>query len=294
MSVLSGSPSGVLDSHQHFWRLSRGDYGWLGPETGVLYRDFEPQDLRPILDACRIERTLLVQAAPTIAETQFLLDLAEQNEFIGGVVGWVDLEDARAAEALDGLRASPKLVGVRPMVQDIADPHWLLKETLTPAVHALIDRALILDALIRPPHMRALLQLCERHPNLDIVLDHAAKPNIAARAFEPWATQLRELAKHARLRCKLSGLVTEAGAPDYDAIAPYVGHVLECFGPERVMWGSDWPVCESVCSYREWLALSERLLAPLSAGERMSVFGEVARDTYRLGSHSRPGRRAHA
>jgi L-fuconolactonase len=294
MSALLGRPAGVIDSHQHFWRLSRGDYGWLKPEAAVLYRDFEPHHLRPTLDECGIEHTVLVQAAPTIAETRFLLDLADQHDFIAGVVGGVDLEDAYAAETLDELCTNPRFVGVRPMVQDIADPRWLLRETLTPAVGALVDRELIFDALIRPQHMRALLAFCERHPQLAIVLDHAAKPNIAARAFEPWATQLRELAQHANVRCKLSGLVTEAGAPDYDALVPYVEHALECFGADRVMWGSDWPVCATVCSYREWLALSERLLAPLSRAEQMSVRRDVARDTYRLDSRARPERRAHA
>jgi L-fuconolactonase len=286
--------SGVLDSHQHFWRVSRGDYEWLKPDAGVLYRDFEPQHLRPILEECGVDRTILVQAAPTVSETRFLLDLAERNEFIAGIVGWVDLEDARATETLDELCANPRFLGVRPMVQDIADPRWLLQETLTPAVRTLVDRELIFDALIRPHHMRALLQFCERHPDLEIVLDHAAKPNIAAHVFEPWGTELRELAKNPQLRCKLSGLVTEAGAPDYDAIAPYVEHVLECFGAQRVMWGSDWPVCETICSYREWFALSERLLARLSAAERTAVLGEVARNTYEPGSHTPSGRRAHA
>jgi len=270
----------VCDSHQHFWRLRRGDYSWLTPDMGVLYRDYEPEHLRPILDATGVESTILVQAAPTIEETRFLLELSRQHSFVVGVVGWIDMESPQAPEVLEELCAHEKFVGVRPMVQDIADPQWLLRPTLTNAIAALVERDLTFDALVRPPQMPALLDFCARYPELRIVLDHVGKPPIAARELHPWSEQLRQLARHEKVRCKLSGLVTEAGNADATALRPYVDHVLDCFGAQRTMWGSDWPVCETVCRYGDWFALCARWFEHASPRDRASLFGEVARETY--------------
>lgn len=284
----------VLDSHQHFWRLSRGDYGWLTPDLTALYRDFEPQHLQPMLRSAGVMSTIVVQAAPTLAETRFLLGLAERHEFIAGVVGWVDLEDAQAPHVLAELANDPKFVGVRPMVQDLADPHWLATAKLDAATDVLVEHHRTFDALVRPQHLPALLQFCERHSELTIVIDHAAKPCIAENIFEPWASQLRALANFPNTRCKISGLVTEAGAASYEAIAPYVDHVLECFGAQRALWGSDWPVCELVCEYGDWFELSRRLLDRLTPTERAALFGDVARTTYGIGVSRAGGAHTHA
>jgi L-fuconolactonase len=271
----------LLDAHQHFWRLHRGDYGWLKPDMTSLYRDFEPKHLLPLLRQNGIAATVLVQAAPTVAETHFLLSLARQNEFIAGVVGWIDFECEQAADLLAYLCEDEKLVGVRPMLQDMADDDWLLRPEIAPAVRALIDQNLTFDALIRPGHLRTLFRFCARHPDLKVVVDHAAKPRITSpEAFKTWADDLKELARHPQVCCKLSGLVTEAGCAELRLLKPYVDHVLECFGPWRVMWGSDWPVCEIVCGYGDWVQLSHKLLAGLAPHERQAVFSEVGCRAY--------------
>jgi L-fuconolactonase len=280
MSSARAEPFQILDSHQHFWRLSRGDYDWLTPRLQALYRDFEPKDLVPHLDRCAVRQTLLVQAAPTVAETRFLLDLANAHDFIAGVVGWIDFEANDAPEMLTTLCERDELVGIRPMIQDIPDPNWMLKPVLAPTFEALIEQGLVFDALVKPPHLPMLLQLAKRHPELKIVVDHAAKPAIALGAFDAWAEDIERIARETAAVCKISGLVTEANAAERDALKPYVDHVLACFGPWRLMWGSDWPVCELVCRYDEWFDLSQQLFAPLSPSERAAIFGDVARATY--------------
>jgi L-fuconolactonase len=267
-----------LDSHQHFWRVQRGDYGWLTPALPKLYRDFEPQHLQPLLQECGIRQTVLVQAAPTSDETRFLLDLAHQHAFIAGVVGWVDLE----AGNFEAFTADSKLVGIRPMLQDIQDAQWMLKRSLAPALQEVSQRKLMFDALVRPLHLPILLRFCERYPELKVVLDHGAKPNIAAREFDAWAADIAQLAKETACYCKLSGLVTEARSIDPEILQPYVDHLLEHFGAERILWGSDWPVCEMICSYQEWFRLSLTLTWRLSPEERKAVFGGTARTAYGL------------
>jgi L-fuconolactonase len=277
----------TVDSHQHFWRLSRGDYDWLKPELTELYRDYEPAHLAPLLAETGVAHTILVQAAATVDETRFLLSLAQQHEFIAGVVGWIDCEEPSSAALLDDLCRDTKFVGVRPMVQDIADPAWLLRPTLTPVIAALIEHDLVFDALVKPHHLRTLLEFCNRHPQLTVVLDHAAKPDIARGSLEPWATDLQDIARNTNARCKLSGWVTEAGNTDAAALKPYLAHVLEVFGPQRIMWGSDWPVCEAICGYREWFDLSEAMLRGLAPADRDAIFGGAAIDTYRIDPYRR-------
>jgi L-fuconolactonase len=281
--------SPLVDSHQHFWRLKRGDYAWLNPAMSALYRDFEPEHLEPLLESTGVRHTILVQAAATVDETRFLLSLAEQHPFIVGVVGWIDFDDSHALYALDELCSHPKFVGVRPMVQDIADPDWLLRPSLARAIRAVISHNLVFDALIRPQHLRTLLRFCDKYPMLKVVLDHGAKPDIATHTFQPWATELNQLARETSAVCKFSGLVTEAGSADRLAIAPFAEHLMECFGSKRLMWGSDWPVCETVCSYNEWFDLSRNLTDRLSASERDEIFGAVAQRVYGIATSSPAG-----
>lgn len=273
----------IIDAHQHFWRLDRGDYGWLTPKLARLYRDFGPNDLAPLLATAGIDQTILVQAAPTIAETEYMLSLADAHGFIRGVVGWVDFDSPAAPEALSRLAQHPKLVGVRPMIQDIADANWMLKPSLAPAFDAVIAEGLAFDALVFPRHLQPLLRLAERRPELRIVIDHGAKPAIAERSFQPWADEIATIARESSAYCKLSGLALEAGRRwTVDALRRYVDHLIACFGPERLIWGSDWPVCTLAASYGDWLAASKELLAHLSEDERTAVFGGAAQTFYRL------------
>lgn len=269
-----------IDSHQHFWRLDRGDYGWLTPQLAPIYRDFLPADLEPQLAAAGITGTIAVQAAPTVAETRYLLQLARDNPFIAGVVGWVDFEEPAVADTIAGLAADASLVGLRPMIQDISDPEWMLRTELTPAFEAMIDHGLVFDALVRTEHLAALRELVSRYPDLVMVVDHGAKPPIAAGDLTAWKREIATLARETPVICKLSGLVTEADTSYAPGIAECVEHLLENFGAQRMMWGSDWPVCELVCSYDAWRQSSNLLLAGLDATAREQIYSGVARATY--------------
>jgi L-fuconolactonase len=270
----------TIDAHQHFWRRDRGDYGWLTPALEPIYRDFLPADLAPQLERAGVEKTILVQAAATVDETRFMLSLADHNSFIAGVVGWVDFESADAPQTIDALARDSRLVGLRPMIQDIPDTEWMLREQLEPAFEAMIDHGLVFDALVKPPHLPALLELAGRYPELTMVLDHGAKPPIASGDLGEWKHGIATLANQTHLACKLSGLVTEAGSAEPARLAECVNHLLECFGPARLLWGSDWPVCELVCSYSDWRSATGRLLSDLGEPERRQILSETARTIY--------------
>jgi L-fuconolactonase len=272
-----------IDAHQHFWRLDRGDYDWLTPALGAIFRDYLPEDLAPLLAAHGIEATVLVQAAPTEAETDFMLALADDHAFVAGVVGWTDFEAPDAPERIAGLSGRQKLKGLRPMIQDIADDGWMLRPELGPAFRALVEHGLVFDALVLPRHLGALARLLARHPDLRCVVDHCAKPAIAAGEFDLWARDIAAIARDSGAFCKLSGLVTEAGEGwDAARLRPYVEHVLAVFGPERLVWGSDWPVCTLAAGYDDWAAATAELLAGLDADERAAVLGGNAERLYRL------------
>ena len=276
-----------IDAHHHVWRPERGDYGWLKPTPALLplCRNFCLDQLAPELDAAGVEATVLVQAAPTVAETHYLLDIARRsNGRVQGVVGWVDLTASDAVAVLHDLVADPLLKGVRPMLQDLADPAWIARSELQPALSALPELGLRFDALVTPRQLRPLLAMLERHPDLAAVIDHCAKPAIAAGGWQPWAGDLAAIARRSAACCKLSGLVTEAG-PGWtvDALRRYVDHVLESFGASRVIWGSDWPVLTLAASYAAWVAACDALLAGLGGSERDAIFSGNARRFYALG-----------
>jgi L-fuconolactonase len=275
-----------VDAHHHVWRLARGDYGWLEPTLALLpiYRDFDLHDLAPALRAANVGATVLVQAAPTLAETRFLLDVARTSGgLVRGVVGWADLAGADAIAALRSLAAEAMLKGVRPMLQDLPDAGWIARPEVQPALAALPALGLRLDALVTPRELKPLLATLERHPDLAVVIDHCAKPDIAHAGWQPWADDLAAIARHTRACCKLSGLVTEAGRGwTVDALRRYVGHVLDSFGSERVIWGSDWPVLTLAASYAEWADASDALIAGLTRGERDAIYGGNARRFYDL------------
>ncbi|MFQ8432801.1 amidohydrolase family protein [Amaricoccus sp. W119] len=272
-----------VDSHHHLWAISRGDYGWLTPDLAEIYRDFTMDDLDPLLDAAGIDRTVVVQAAATVAETEFLLETAAGADRIAGVVGWIDMEAPDALVTLDRLALHPKFRGIRPMIQDIADDEWLLRASLDPVFEALVERGLTFDALVLPRHLGPLLARARRHPGLRFVIDHGAKPALATGEIEAWKKDIARIAAETACFCKLSGLLTEAGdAPTLDRIRPAAEHLLACFGPDRLMFGSDWPVLNLASDYARWAGMVETLLADLPAAEAARVRGDTARRFYGL------------
>ncbi|GKS59647.1 hydrolase [Nitrospira sp.] len=272
-----------VDSHQHFWRLERGDYHWLTKDLATICRDFEPADLRPHLEHAGVKKTILVQAAESEAETDYLLSLAENTDFIAGVVGWVDMENPRTPPRLQSLSRNMYLRGVRPMIPNLANPEWMLSKTLEPAFHTLIELDLSFDALVFPHHLKHLLTLLQRHPRLRTVIDHGAKPNIASGHTAEWTDDIAAIASETQSYCKVSGLVTEAGDfADVDGLSPYVQHLHQQFGAERLMWGSDWPVVNLSMDYSAWDRLSQQLLKPLPDAERQHILADTATRFYRL------------
>lgn len=272
-----------IDSHQHFWRIDRGDYGWLTPKLELLYRDFLPLDLTSDLASTQVDGTILVQAAPTIAETEYLLTLADQHAFIKGVVGWVDFASTEAPAQIRALAQHPKLVGLRPMIQDIEDPNWMLGSHLTPAFEALIEQGLTFEALVLPHHLANLHLLVQRHPTMRVVVDHGAKPEIRNQLFTEWANDMTLLAQSSSVYCKVSGLVTEAGNDWTEAdLAPYIALLVDVFGSQRLIWGSDWPVCLNAAGYSQWHLIAQQLL-PNNAPAQQAIFGGNALRAYDLG-----------
>jgi L-fuconolactonase len=275
----------IVDAHQHFWNVARTDYGWLTPASGVLYRNYLPEDFQDVLRSSQVEATVLIQAAPSEDETHYLLGLARAHPFVAGVVGWVDFEADDAPRHIEALAKAggDKLKGLRPMVQDVADPRWITKDSLDSAFDAVVAHDLALDALVRPVHLEALRTRLLRHPKLRAVLDHAGKPDIAHGAMDAWAIDLERLACDTQVHCKLSGLLTEAGTRNSpDDLAPYVTQIFACFGPERILWGSDWPVLNSVSGYARWLELSKEFIGRFAHGRAEDVLASNARRFYRL------------
>ncbi len=271
----------ILDAHHHLWTLKRSDYGWLTPDLTALYRDFLPDDLEPLLAAAGVTGTVLVQAAPSEDETRFLLDLARGWPMVRAVVGWTDMTSAAAPHRLERLACDPRLRGVRPMVQDEPDPDWMLQASVGAAFQAISRCGLTFDALVRPHQLVTLAQLVDRHPDVPVVIDHGAKPDIATGQFRSWAEDIRAISQRPQVMCKLSGLLTEADDRTADAdLAPYVEHLLDCFGPGRLMWGSDWPVLTLAGDYGGWLAQARRLLGGLDQDAQAQVFGRTTARFY--------------
>lgn len=283
------SPSLRLDAHQHFWDPDRKDYGWLTADMPRLFKPFQPTDLEPFLLNHHIDGTILVQAAPTIAETEYLLDLASRTPFVKAVVGWIDFENPDHLVHLQRWAGHPLLKSLRPMVQDIADPDWLLMPEIDWAFEALQELDLAFDALILPLHLDRLLKRLKRHPGLRVCIDHGAKPEIRHNIFEPWAEQMARLAHETSAFCKVSGLVTEAKTPWIEAdLGPYLDHLRLLFGPKRLIFGSDWPVLNLNGTYSGWLTLLEQWTQHWSAEEQSDFFGGNAMRFYRLPLPTQP------
>jgi L-fuconolactonase len=280
-----------IDSHQHFWQLSRGDYSWLTKDLGVLYRDFLPVDIKSELSYANVSNTILVQAADTLAETDFMFSQASISDFVSGIVGWVDMECPKVLLQISKFMENPYFKGIRPMIQDIEDVDWMLKPELTPIFNFLEDNELSFDALVLPKHLQNLQCLLAQHPKLRVVIDHGGKPEIAKAlgcdisnsVNRKWAEDIEQLAKNNNVFCKLSGLLTEAGdKASYADIEPYMAHLLNCFGASKLMWGSDWPVVNLTSDYSTWVDIASNFIQQRPIEEQQNIWSGAAKNFYRL------------
>lgn len=274
-----------IDSHQHFWAINDTDYVWMGDEHAAIKRDFLPADLHPLMDAGGIGGCVAVQARQMIHETRWLLGLAEQDDRIKAVVGWVPLLENAGEPWLEEFASHPKLAGVRHVVHDEPDDHFILREDFNAGISRLASHGLVYDILIFAKHLSQTITFVDRHPGQPFVVDHIAKPSIRKGAFdETWATGIRDLAKRENVSCKLSGVVTEVRDNDWNTalLRPYFETVLEAFGPQRLLFGSDWPVCLLRATYPAWIRAAEELVAPLSPAEQNAFWGGNAARVYGL------------
>ena len=274
----------IVDSHQHFWQVGRFDYPWMTPEVELLCRDYLPEMLEPILQGNDVAQTVLVQASNSFEETQWLLELADQNSFIAGVVGWVDLQSDGTAQQLDALTMHPKLKGIRHLVESEPADDWLTQPKVIRGLGELGARELTYDLLVHSRHLKYATEAVAQCPETRFVVDHMAKPPIKSREIEEWARALKPLAAFPNVSCKLSGLVTEANWNNWrvEDLKPYVETALEYFGPERMMFGSDWPVCLLAATYGRVLEAFQNLLAHLNEDERRRMFSDNSIEFYRL------------
>ena len=271
-----------VDSHQHFWEYDEQQYSWIQPDWPIR-RSYLPADLKPLLRDTGFDGCVAVQARQSIEETRWLLGLAEQNRFVAGVVGWVDLRSPDVGEQLLDI-SHPKLVGVRHVAQDEPDDRFLVGKEFVRGIGRLKDFDLAYDLLVYPRQLSAATELVQMFPQQRFVLDHIGKPNIREQEMEPWRTQIRDLAREPNVYCKLSGMVTEAKWDDWQAsdFRPYLDVVWEAFGEDRLMIGSDWPVCLLSSKYEVVIGLIEDYLSEFSSNAQEKVYGENATRFYKL------------
>ncbi|WP_128255797.1 amidohydrolase family protein [Falsirhodobacter deserti] len=265
----------MLDAHQHFWTVARGDYGWMSPDSATLYRDYGPEDLQPLMRKAGIERTILVQAAETEAETDFLLDIAARTDFVAGVVGWIDMFAANFPARFDHYSRQPKWVGLRPMLQE-HDPERIHDPLFRTNLAEVARRRIPFDILIFPRHLPAMVEAVRAAPGLHAILDHIAKPDMTGPLDEGWLKGIRELASVPGLHCKISGLVTEAGEDwTVDRLRPFVDQVADAFGPDRLVFGSDWPVCTLAATHEQVVNAAKEMLASRFGPEELTRIMET-------------------
>ena len=273
-----------IDSHHHFWKYSAAEYGWINDAMAALRRDFLPDDLRQEIAHADMDGVVSVQARQTVGETEWLLSLAEKNAFIKGVVGWVPLAEPGVKKIIEQFAARPKLRSVRHVVQGEPDDRFILGDDFNRGVAMLKDFGLAYDILIFERQLPPSIEFVDRHPKQVFVLDHIAKPRIKDNAIEPWKKNIRELARRGNVYCKVSGMVTEAEWKTWTEaqLRPYFDAVLEAFGPKRLMFGTDWPVCLAASSYERWVKVVSGFSSGLSAEEQAWLFGKTAIEAYRL------------
>lgn len=274
-----------IDSHHHFWEYDAAQYPWIDASKHVLQRDFTPPDLQPILDRCAVDAVVTVQARQTLDETRWLLHLAAEYPFIRGVVGWIPLQSEAVGEELASLTHHPALKGVRHVIQDEPDDRFMLGEAFNRGVRELTAAGLVYDILIYAKHLAATIEFVDRHPAQPFVLDHIAKPTIRATQFDDrWRDEIADLARRENVACKFSGVITEVRDRDWnlETLRPYWDAALNAFGAERLMFGSDWPVCLLRTDYARWVEAVESLANELSESEQEAFWGGNAKRIYRL------------
>jgi len=274
----------IIDSHQHFWQVGRFDYPWMSSSLGVLYRDYFPDQLEPLLTQNGVSKTVLVQASNSVEESRWLLSLADEHSFIAGIVGWVDLTSADVDRQLDELTSHPKFKGVRHLVESEPADDWLIQPQVLRGLNRLSVYGVSYDLLVHTRHLKHIQKVVDACPDLKLVIDHMAKPPIANGEIETWRRQLTTVAANKQIHCKLSGLVTEANWASWTTndLRPYVECALELFGSSRLMFGSDHPVCLLAASYERVLESFRELVKGLSAKEQERIFGTNAAQFYRL------------
>ena len=274
----------TVDSHHHFWDISRMDYPWMPPGPSVVRRNYLPQDIKPLIDEAGIRKTVLVQAQQSLDEANFLLDIAKSNDFVAGVVAWADVQSPTLGDDLDVLMKRDKLAGIRHQVEDDPDDDWLIRDRTIVGLREIASRGLAYDILVRPRHMKHVPTVAEKAPGLRMVIDHIAKPLIKEQVIAPWDALMNEIAAIPGIHCKVSGMVTEADHSNWTVadLAPYVAHVRERFGMDRLMFGSDWPVCLFAASYSRALEAAIEAIGPMTADERVGFLGGNATRFYKL------------
>ena len=274
----------TVDSHHHFWDLTRLDYPWMPPGASVVRRNYLPPDLEPLIEAAGIRKTVLVQAHQSLEEANFLLDIAQATDFVAGIVAWVDVRSPRVGADLDRLMSRDGLVGIRHQVEDDPDDDWLIGEETIRGLREIASRGLAYDMLVKPRHMKHVPTVADTIPELRMVIDHIAKPLIADHVIEPWAGDIAAIAQIPGVYCKVSGMVTEADHAGWTVndLRPYVAHVREQFGVNRLMFGSDWPVCLLAASYDRVFEAALEALGPVTDSERAGFLGGNATRFYRL------------
>jgi L-fuconolactonase len=278
----------TIDSHHHFWQYDPAQYDWIVDSMSVLRRDFLPDDLRRRTAQAGVDGVVSVQARQTLDETWWLLSLAKRHDFIRGVVGWVPLASPDLRRDLESLAREHKLVGMRHVVQGEPDENFILRDDFNRGVAALLDFGLRYDILIFERHLPQTIRFVDRHPGQLFVLDHVAKPRIKAREIEPWRENIAELARRDNVYCKVSGMVTEADPRNWtpEQVRPYFDVVLEAFGPDRLMFGSDWPVCLVGIDYQRWGEIVRGWTESLTTSEQDRIFGGTAIEAYGLDAHA--------
>ncbi|MCR2823477.1 amidohydrolase family protein [Lederbergia panacisoli] len=274
-----------IDAHQHYWKLENHHTVWPTSDLTAIYHNFLPADLEAHLKQHSIDKTIVVQASPDLRENEFLLELAEQHDSIGGIVGWMDMSSDQFPEQFARLKNHPKFVGIRPMLQSMEDDRWILRPEVQKNIKILIENDFPLDLLIYPKHLPVVLELLERFPTLRAVIDHCAKPNIKEKQWDQWEVGMEKVSKFDSVMCKISGLVTEADHQAWELkdFKPYIEHVLNCFGANRIMFGSDWPVCLLAASYDEVIqVINENLVTEMSIKDKDLFFGGNAKQFYRI------------
>ncbi len=273
-----------IDSHHHFWKYSAEEYPWIGDSMAALRRDFLPEHLKAEIAAAGIDGVVSVQARQSVRETEWLLSLADVSPFIKAVVGWVPLALADVRDTLAVFAANPKFRAVRHVVQDEPDDRFILGADFNRGVSALRDFGLVYDILIFERQLAPSIEFVDRHPQQVFVLDHIAKPRIKDGALDPWRANIRELARRQNVFCKISGMVTEADWKTWseEQLRPYFDVVLEAFGPKRLMFGTDWPVCLAASSYARWMEVVRKFSSGLSSDEQEWIFGRTATQAYGL------------